>query len=167
MYFPQIFLRIIIFFIKIYRSSRRRCSGKQMFLQISQNQQENTCARVSFLIKQEAYIFFTEHLRTTASQCKSDIAFRLDQNSMKLEKRLILKTYVHYLCHRFIICVKTEVYIFTKIKNTDRWKQKKNLFQLFSFRNSSFFIYVLFKEMLNVSSQHLAVSLFEGLFVQI
>ena len=29
----------------------RRCSVKKMFLEISQNSQENTCARVSFLIK--------------------------------------------------------------------------------------------------------------------
>ena len=36
----------------------RRCSVKTLFLEISQNSKENTCARVSFLI-----IFFTEHLR--------------------------------------------------------------------------------------------------------
>ena len=29
----------------------QRCSVKKMFLEISQNSQENTCARVSFLIK--------------------------------------------------------------------------------------------------------------------
>ena len=28
-----------------------RCSVKKVFLEISQNSQENTCARVSFLIK--------------------------------------------------------------------------------------------------------------------
>ena len=33
------------------RSSHRRCSVKKVFLEISQNSQENTCARVSFLIK--------------------------------------------------------------------------------------------------------------------
>ena len=55
-----------------------------MFLEISQNSQENTCAKVSFLIKlqkKEALAqvfscefcdiskntFFTEHIRTTAS----------------------------------------------------------------------------------------------------
>ena len=32
----------------------RRCSVKKMFLKISQNSQENTCARVSFLIKIQA-----------------------------------------------------------------------------------------------------------------
>ena len=29
----------------------QRCSVKKVFLEISQNSQENTCARVSFLIK--------------------------------------------------------------------------------------------------------------------
>ena len=33
------------------RSSHQRCSMKKVFLEISQNSQENTCARVSFLIK--------------------------------------------------------------------------------------------------------------------
>ena len=33
------------------RSSHQRCSVKKEFLEISQNSQENTCARVSFLIK--------------------------------------------------------------------------------------------------------------------
>ena len=32
----------------------RRCSVKKVFLEISQNSQENTCARVSFLIKWQA-----------------------------------------------------------------------------------------------------------------
>ena len=49
---------------------------KKTFLEISQNTQENTCARVSFLIKLQASwefcdisknTFFTEHLWTTAS----------------------------------------------------------------------------------------------------
>ena len=32
----------------------QRCSVKKMFLEISQNSQENTCVRVSFLIKLQA-----------------------------------------------------------------------------------------------------------------
>ena len=45
----------------------RRCSVKKMFLEISQNSQENTCARVSFLIKLQAL----EHLflQTTSGGC--------------------------------------------------------------------------------------------------
>ena len=42
---------VIIFFISGLRSSHRRCSVKKAFLEISQNSQENTCARASFLIK--------------------------------------------------------------------------------------------------------------------
>ena len=36
------------------RSSHRRCCKKKVFLEISQNSQENTCARVSFSIKFQA-----------------------------------------------------------------------------------------------------------------
>ena len=36
------------------RSNHERCSIKKVFLEISQNSQENTCARVSFLIKLQA-----------------------------------------------------------------------------------------------------------------
>ena len=35
----------------------RRCSVKKVFLEISQNSQENTCARVSFLIKTLVQVF--------------------------------------------------------------------------------------------------------------
>ena len=39
-----------------------------MFLQICQNSQENTCTRVSFLVKLQACgTFFTEHHKATAS----------------------------------------------------------------------------------------------------
>ena len=34
--------------ILTYRSTRQRCSVKKVFLEISQNSQENTCARVFF-----------------------------------------------------------------------------------------------------------------------
>ena len=71
-----------------FRSSRKRCSRKKVYLKISQNSQENTCTRVSLLIKFKARhvtlfkkslwhrcfpvsfvkfikdTFFTEHLRT-------------------------------------------------------------------------------------------------------
>ena len=43
----------------------RRYSVKKVFLEISQNSQENTCVRDSFLIKFQVWStpFFTEHLR--------------------------------------------------------------------------------------------------------
>ena len=36
------------------RSSHQRCYAKKLFLKISQNSQENNCARVSFLIRLQA-----------------------------------------------------------------------------------------------------------------
>ena len=47
----------------------------------------------------------------------------------------------------------TFIFLITKIKNTDGWRKKK-FFQLFHFRNSSFFINAFFQKMLNVSSEH-------------
>ena len=41
----------------LFRSIARRCSVKRLFLVISQNSQENTCARVSLLIKLQAKNF--------------------------------------------------------------------------------------------------------------
>ena len=42
----------------------QRCSvRKKVLLEILQTSQENTCSWVSFLIKLQAYNFFTEHLR--------------------------------------------------------------------------------------------------------
>ena len=36
---------------KTTEAVNRKCSVKKVFLKISQNSQENTCARISFLIK--------------------------------------------------------------------------------------------------------------------
>ena len=35
----------------------QRCSVKKLFLEISQNSQGNTCAKVSFLIKLQAFFY--------------------------------------------------------------------------------------------------------------
>ena len=65
-----------------FRNSHQRCSVKNVFLDFSQYSQENTCVRVSFLIKLEALAqvyscefceisvstFFTEHVWVTASK---------------------------------------------------------------------------------------------------
>ena len=45
----------------------RRCSVKKMFLEISQNSQENNCARVSLLIKLQASCEFCELSKNTFS----------------------------------------------------------------------------------------------------
>ena len=49
--------KIVLSHIK-FRSSDRRCSIKKVFLKGSQSSQENTCARVSFLIKLQAFSSF-------------------------------------------------------------------------------------------------------------
>ena len=41
----------------VCRSSHSRCSIKKVLLEVSQNWQENTCARVSFLITLQAWDF--------------------------------------------------------------------------------------------------------------
>ena len=72
-------------YLKLYRSSHHRCSVKKVFLEISQKSQENTCSRVSFLIKLKAYatllkerlchrcfpVNFVEFLRIPFSQNRS------------------------------------------------------------------------------------------------
>ena len=45
---------------RIRRSSQQRCSVKKLFLEISQNSQKNTCARVSFLKKRLAQVISYE-----------------------------------------------------------------------------------------------------------
>ena len=62
-------------------------------------------------------------------------------------------SYVIYLLTKNKI-VKTEIHNFTKLKNTDSWKQKKVFFQLFHFRNFSYFLYALFQKMINVLLEH-------------
>ena len=47
-------LRVCFFKKSLNRSSHYRCSVKKVFLEISQNSQENTCARVSFWITLQA-----------------------------------------------------------------------------------------------------------------
>ena len=42
----------------------QRCSVKKVLLEISQNSQEHTCARVSFLIKKEALVTGKSSVKT-------------------------------------------------------------------------------------------------------
>ena len=58
-YFYNLFDSFILirFFAQMKFRSTQRCSVKKVFLQISQNSQENTCARVYFLIKLQACNF--------------------------------------------------------------------------------------------------------------
>ena len=60
-----IFILIMVVFAKTFIAAVvQMCFVKKMFLEISQNSQENTCARVSFLIKlqTQATPFLKEHL---------------------------------------------------------------------------------------------------------
>ena len=43
--------KLMIYLLRKTETVAQRCSVKKVFLEISQNSQENTCARVSFLIK--------------------------------------------------------------------------------------------------------------------
>ena len=85
----------LISFVRFYISFHRRCSIKKVFLKTLQNSQENTCSRFSFwIIMLQALgnfikkgtpapvfsceffeifknIYFTEHLRMTASVSKT------------------------------------------------------------------------------------------------
>ena len=56
----------------------RKCSVKKMFLEIPQNSQENTCARVSFLIKlqAEACNFIKKEALTQVFSCEFYENFR-------------------------------------------------------------------------------------------
>ena len=58
----------------IDRSSHQSCSIKKVFLEISQNSQENTCARASFLIKLHRCfpVNFAKFLRTAFLQNPDD-----------------------------------------------------------------------------------------------
>ena len=48
----------------------RRCPVKKMFLEISQNSLENTCARVSFLIKLHALAFIKRESLAQVFSCE-------------------------------------------------------------------------------------------------
>ena len=78
-----------------YRSSHQRCSIGNMFLDISQNSQENTCARVSrptILLKKRLWhrcfpVNFVKFLRTSFLQNTSGRLFLLLQNIFSTDTR--------------------------------------------------------------------------------
>ena len=45
---------VLLIFLGVTEAVDQACSVKKVFLEISQNSQENTCARVCFLIKLQA-----------------------------------------------------------------------------------------------------------------
>ena len=52
------------------RGSHQRSSAKKVFLEISQNSKENTCARVSFLVKVQACSFIKKGTLTQVFSCE-------------------------------------------------------------------------------------------------
>ena len=70
----------------------QRCSAKKVFLKISQNSQENTCARISFLIKfrpatlLEKRLWHSWFLRTPFLQNTSGGCFYKSYNLNHLKK---------------------------------------------------------------------------------
>ena len=51
-------------------AAAQRCSVEKVFLEISQNLHENTCARVSFLIKPKAYSFIKKENIAQVFSCE-------------------------------------------------------------------------------------------------
>ena len=56
---------LVQYYHKLQKQPLEVLFKKKVFLEILQHSQENTCAKVSFLIKMKA---FSEHLQTTASK---------------------------------------------------------------------------------------------------
>ena len=83
---------------KSHGTSHRRCSIKKYFLEIPQNSQENTCARVSFLIiawdrcfpvnfvKFLRTPFLTEHLWVTKTKEDTEVKQKKANPSIKQKK---------------------------------------------------------------------------------
>ena len=77
------------------RSSHQRCSAKNLLLKISQNSQEKTCARVSFLIKRKHFMntFFYRAPLVAASEILSFHLLRFDEQwrNLKVNPRQLLE----------------------------------------------------------------------------
>ena len=63
----------------------QRCSVKKVFLEISQNSQENTFARVSFLIKLQAKVYYFIKKETLAQVFFCEF-FELSKNTFFIEQ---------------------------------------------------------------------------------
>ena len=64
---------------------------KKGILRISQNSQENTYARVSFLMKLQANSFFTEHVLVIASEVKRNLTSSESNFKYALPQKLLNK----------------------------------------------------------------------------
>ena len=109
--FTRVLLRVTVYNYYVTFASvavARICSVKKTFLEISQNSQENACARVSFLI-----FFLTEHLwwlllafqseytlysfRRSCSKQAQYLKFKRTKTSWKYNRSNIVQT--SFLCY--------------------------------------------------------------------
>ena len=97
---PVIMRRKQAFLMK-YRSSHRKCSIKKVFLEISQNSQENTCARVSFLMKFQASgcNFIKRETLAQAFSCEFCQIFKNTSFTEHFRWLLLEIKVIHYLLH--------------------------------------------------------------------
>ena len=106
-----------------FRSSHRRWSVKNGFLEISQNSQENTCARVSFLILWHRCfpVNFTKFLRAPFLQNTSGrvlVKFTMCKFIIYRSKTLIFKPeLLLFLSESSGLYLKAKVCIWTKMKS--------------------------------------------------
>ena len=68
---------------------------KNMFLEISQNSQENICARVAFLIKLQA---LPNRLKTSENQVFSDVFRRLRSACNFIKKEILAQVFSCEFC---------------------------------------------------------------------
>ena len=91
----------------------RRCSIKKVFLEISQNSQENTCSRDSFWIKSQA-----SGLRTWRSSCM------INENNMKIKLQLKVKFHHDKPCWSFTTVWENRAQTFIprkRVENNLQW----------------------------------------------
>ena len=91
--------------ITIYRSSRPEVLPKnKAFLEISQNSQESTCARVSFSIKFEAVYFIKKETLAQVFSCK---LFKIYENIFSHRTPLVaaseFKVFIIYIARHLLI----------------------------------------------------------------
>ena len=83
----------------------QRCSVKKVFFEISRNSQENTCARVSFLIKLQASatgLSLSASGRETQAQVFSCEFFGISKNTLSYRTPLVAATACHQVIKFYI-----------------------------------------------------------------
>ena len=87
-----------------FKSRRQRCSIKKVFLEISQISQENTCARVSFLIKPRNFVKKGTLAQVLSCEfceiSKNTFSYRTPPVAVSIEN--ISKLLAEYICLGFV-----------------------------------------------------------------